>query len=141
MLGVLRGDDPTSLRERPQPTFGDLSALVMEAEESGMRVQYDDRVLDVPQMPEQVGRTTYRIVQEGLTNARKHAPGVTVLVDVGGSPADGRHHPDPQPRPQPARDQRRRRHRAPGSAWSGSASGPSSPAAGWRPGARAARSS
>jgi signal transduction histidine kinase len=89
VLGVLRGDDPTSLRERPQPTFGDLSALVMEAEESGMRVQYDDRVLDVPQMPEQVGRATYRIVQEGLTNARKHAPGVTVLVDVGGSPADG----------------------------------------------------
>jgi len=36
-----------------------------------------------------VGRTTYRIVQEGLTNARKHAPGVTVLVQVGGSPADG----------------------------------------------------
>ena len=89
VLGVLRGDDPTSLRESPQPTFGDLSALVMEAEESGMRVQYDDRVLDVPQMPEQVGRATYRIVQEGLTNARKHAPGVTVLVDVGGSPADG----------------------------------------------------
>jgi signal transduction histidine kinase len=89
VLGVLRGDDRASLRERPQPTFGDLSALVMEAEESGMRVQYDDRVRDVPKMPEQVGRTTYRIVQEGLTNARKHAPGVTVLVDVGGSPSDG----------------------------------------------------
>jgi signal transduction histidine kinase len=40
-------------------------------------------------MPDQVGRTTYRIVQEGLTNARKHAPGVTVLVDVAGSPGDG----------------------------------------------------
>jgi signal transduction histidine kinase len=89
VLGVLRGDDPSSLRERPQPTFGDLSALVNEAEESGMRVQYDDRVLDAPEMPEQVGRTTYRIVQEGLTNARKHAPGVTVLVDVDGSPTDG----------------------------------------------------
>ena len=54
-----------------------------------MRIRYDERVLDAIEMPEQVGRTTYRIVQEGLTNARKHAPGANVLVDVGGSPADG----------------------------------------------------
>ena len=38
------------------------------------------------QMPDQVGRTAYRIVQEGLTNVRKHAPGVTVLVQLTGSP-------------------------------------------------------
>ena len=91
VLGVLRSDDPTAevSLERPQPTFGDLRALVGEAEQSGMRVQYVDEVDDVTAMPEQVGRTTYRIVQEGLTNARKHAPGVTVLVKVTGSPDDG----------------------------------------------------
>ena len=54
-----------------------------------MHVQYDERVRDAAAMPERVGRTTYRIVQEGLTNARKHAPGVTVLVDVDGSCEDG----------------------------------------------------
>jgi signal transduction histidine kinase len=92
VLGVLRdgrvggADDPS---ERPQPTFADLSALVLEAEGVGMRIQYDDRVLDADQMPERVGRTAYRIVQEGLTNVRKHAPGVTALVQVTGSPADG----------------------------------------------------
>jgi signal transduction histidine kinase len=89
VLGVLRDDDPTALRTRPQPTFEDLFALVHEAEASGMQIQYDGRVLDADQMPERVGRTTYRIVQEGLTNVRKHAPGVTVLVDVHGSPTEG----------------------------------------------------
>jgi signal transduction histidine kinase len=91
VLGVLRSDDLTAAvsQERPQPTFGDLRELVGEAEQSGMRVQYVDQVDPAAAMPDQVGRTTYRIVQEGLTNARKHAPGVTVLVKVAGSPADG----------------------------------------------------
>jgi signal transduction histidine kinase len=91
VLGVLRSDDPGAAvsLERPQPTFGDLRDLVGEAEESGMRVQYVDQVDAGAAMPDQVGRTTYRIVQEGLTNARKHAPGVTVLVKVAGSPDDG----------------------------------------------------
>jgi signal transduction histidine kinase len=90
VLGVLRSDAPDGVAQgRPQPTFGDLVALVSEAEESGMHIQYVDQVTDPATMPDQVGRTTYRIVQEGLTNARKHAPGVTVLVRVAGSPADG----------------------------------------------------
>jgi signal transduction histidine kinase len=33
-----------------------------------------------------VGRTAYRIVQEGLTNARRHAPGQRVRVIVSGAP-------------------------------------------------------
>jgi signal transduction histidine kinase len=90
VLGVLRGDEgPGGLQEHPQPTFDDLAALVLEAQTSGMRVQYDAQVLDAGTMPEQVGRTTYRIVQEGLTNARKHAPGVTVIVALAGSRAAG----------------------------------------------------
>jgi signal transduction histidine kinase len=89
VLGVLRGDDSAGFREAPQPTFDDLAALVAEAQSSGMQVRYDQQVAAATRMPDQVGRTTYRIVQEGLTNARKHAPGVTVLVDVAGSPGDG----------------------------------------------------
>jgi signal transduction histidine kinase len=64
VLGVLRGSDASG-RERPQPTFADLSALVLEAEGAGMRIQYDDRVLAAAEMPDRVGRTAYRIVQEG----------------------------------------------------------------------------
>ncbi|MEP7090521.1 MAG: histidine kinase [Nocardioidaceae bacterium] len=89
VLGVLRSEDGVTGRERPQPTFGDLAALVLEAQESGMRIRYDDQVLDAATMPDQVGRTTYRIVQEGLTNARKHAPDVTVLVSLSGSARSG----------------------------------------------------
>lgn len=36
-----------------------------------------------------VGLTAYRIVQEGLTNARKHAPGTPVTITVSGGPGDG----------------------------------------------------
>jgi signal transduction histidine kinase len=89
VLGLLRDPEMSGLPERPLPTYRDLSALVLEAEDSGMRIQYDDRVLDAAEMPDQVGRTTYRIVQEALTNVRKHAPGVTVMVRLTGSAADG----------------------------------------------------
>jgi signal transduction histidine kinase len=89
VLGVLRDDETGAPRERPQPTYGDLAALVLEAEGAGMRIRYDDRVHASSEMPEQIGRTAYRIVQEGLTNVRKHAPGVTVLVELTGSPTEG----------------------------------------------------
>ena len=91
VLGVLRADqaEVDQPEQRPQPTFGDLRALIGEAEETGMRVQFDDRVSPAALIPDQVGRTAYRIVQEVLTNARKHAPGATVSVSVSGSPDSG----------------------------------------------------
>ena len=42
-----------------------------------------------PRVPDVIGRTVYRIVQEGMTNAAKHAPGAPVLDRVSGTPADG----------------------------------------------------
>jgi signal transduction histidine kinase len=40
-------------------------------------------------VPAATGRTVYRIAQEGLTNARKHAPGAEVTVTVRGGPGEG----------------------------------------------------
>lgn len=89
VLGVLR--DPTqpadSVPEPPQPGFDDVAALVAEEQAGGMRVRLSNRVED--DVPPGTGRTAYRIVQEALTNVRKHAPGTAVTVDVAGSPDDG----------------------------------------------------
>jgi signal transduction histidine kinase len=89
VLGVLR--DPTrptgTAPERPQPGLDDVAVLVAEERAGGMRVRLSDRVEG--ELPASTGRTAYRIVQEALTNARKHAPGTAVTVDLAGSPEDG----------------------------------------------------
>jgi len=76
VLGVLR--DPTGDHDgspqRPQPTLHDVPALVAEAVDGGMRVQLDDELPPEADVPAATGRTIYRMVQEALTNARKHAP-------------------------------------------------------------------
>ncbi|WP_329531510.1 histidine kinase [Streptomyces sp. NBC_01450] len=88
IIGVLRTGDSDDAG-RPQPTLGALDALVCESREAGMKVAFDLRVTDAAAVPASVGRTVYRIAQEGLTNARKHAPGAEVTVDVSGAPGDG----------------------------------------------------
>jgi signal transduction histidine kinase len=78
VIGVLReGDEST---ERPQPTLADIPGLVEESRAAGMKVEATiDAVAEVAAA---TGRTAYRIVQEGLTNARKHAPGAAITVRV-----------------------------------------------------------
>jgi signal transduction histidine kinase len=88
IIGVLRAGDRDDTG-RPQPTLAALDALVAESREAGMKVTLDQRVADAAEVPASVGRTAYRIVQEGLTNARKHAPGAEVAVTVTGAPGDG----------------------------------------------------
>ncbi|MEO9323200.1 histidine kinase [Nocardioides sp. C4-1] len=87
VLGVLR-DGEVGAEHAPQPTYADLGELVEEARRHGMRVQYADEVADEP-VPDATGRALYRVVQEGLTNARKHAPGAEVEVELHGTPDDG----------------------------------------------------
>jgi len=84
VLGVLRGEQG----DRPQPTLADLEHLLTESRDGGMVVELTD-TLAGGAPSEQIGRTLYRIVQEGLTNARKHAPGTHVSVRVDGDPATG----------------------------------------------------
>ncbi|MGW3787132.1 sensor histidine kinase [Micromonospora chokoriensis] len=90
VIGVLRaadgGDDAP---EPPQPTLADLPALIAESRSAGVRVNVSDTVAEAEKVPAALGRAAYRIVQEGLTNARKHAAGAAVTVDVAGGPGDG----------------------------------------------------
>jgi signal transduction histidine kinase len=89
VLGVLR-DDAGERLDAPQPTYADLPRLVDETRDAGLDLDYVDLLDgDTGQLPEVVGRTLYRIVQEGITNARKHAPGARLSIRVTGSPEDG----------------------------------------------------
>jgi signal transduction histidine kinase len=83
VVGVLRAP----VGELPQPTLADVRQLVAESGRAGMRVTLHDETSDV--VPDLAGRTAYRVVQEALTNARKHAPGAQVRVHLAGSPGAG----------------------------------------------------
>ncbi|QLE70842.1 sensor histidine kinase [Streptomyces rectiverticillatus] len=89
VIGVLRAPGAEGGGDRPQPTLAALEELVEESRQAGTEVVLVQRVADAPAVPEATGRTVYRIVQEALTNARKHAGGAAVRVTVEGSPEAG----------------------------------------------------
>src|SRR6185312_6600297 len=71
MVGVLRaGDDDVPLA--PQPGLDDLAGLVEQSRAAGMDVDLTAPAVDG--IDPVVGRAAYRIAQEALTNAAKHAP-------------------------------------------------------------------
>jgi signal transduction histidine kinase len=76
VIGVLRAP----VQEMPQPTFADVPELVAESARAGMPVVLRNEI--TAEVPDTLGRTVYRIVQESLTNARKHAAGSTVDITV-----------------------------------------------------------
>jgi signal transduction histidine kinase len=88
VIDVLRAEPAGSERQRPQPTLRDVAGLVDESREAGTAVEFEQRV-DDDSLPAATGRTVYRIVQEGLTNARKHAPRAAVRTTIDGAPGDG----------------------------------------------------
>ncbi|WP_404961586.1 sensor histidine kinase [Streptomyces sp. 147326] len=108
VIGVLRagsGSAPAE-GERPQPELADLARLVAEARAAGGRIDLAGPPEEAAPAP-LVGRTAYRIVQEALTNVRKHAPGAAVDVRVTGGPGEGltvevRNARPPGPDPAPA---------------------------------------
>ncbi|MGW1890512.1 sensor histidine kinase [Streptomyces sp. NPDC002004] len=91
VLGVLRMEAPddgsgTSAPHAPQPTLDRLGALVDNARGAGLTVTVEvtgDRRALAPG----VELSAYRIVQEALSNALRHAPRSAVRVEVGHGPA------------------------------------------------------
>jgi signal transduction histidine kinase len=69
---------------QPLPGAEDIPDLVGRVRDAGHPVTYDVRG-DLSSLPASAGLGFYRVLQEALTNATKHAPGepVTVSVDVG----------------------------------------------------------
>jgi signal transduction histidine kinase len=82
LLGVLRADGNPEAARSPQPGLERLPELVDGARAAGTPVRLTLEGEAAPISPG-VDLTAYRIVQEALTNARRHAPGASVDVRVG----------------------------------------------------------
>ncbi len=85
VLGVLRaGDGETDADDdpAPQPRIADLSGLIARMKAAGMDVTLTIAG-DRRPLPASVELCCYRVVQEALTNAGRHAPGSKVMVEVG----------------------------------------------------------
>jgi len=79
LIGVLRtGQEEPPLA--PAPAAAEIALLVAQARESGMRVSHVTEGAIRP-LPAGLSLTAYRIVQEALTNVRKHA-GPQAAADV-----------------------------------------------------------
>jgi signal transduction histidine kinase len=89
MIGLLRDGTDGDAPQPPLPTLASLPGLIEESRAAGMRLHADVRVADLAAVPDPVGRHALRIVQEALTNARKHAPSATVDLHVDGAPRAG----------------------------------------------------
>jgi signal transduction histidine kinase len=80
LLGLLRSAEGGPTSPDPQPDLHDLDAVVAQARAGGAEVELR-RADDLGALPALVSLTAYRIVQEGLTNARKHG-GAHVVVGL-----------------------------------------------------------
>jgi signal transduction histidine kinase len=80
LFGVLRANGAAAPLA-PQPELGDLEELLAEARAAGLEVRAEVE-LPAAGIPAGLGLAAYRIVQEALTNVRRHAKARSVLVRV-----------------------------------------------------------
>jgi signal transduction histidine kinase len=82
LLDVLRADDePQDSPSLPQPGVDGLDRLVAESGLAGLPAEFSVHGSPRP-LPPTVGLTVFRIVQEALTNARKHAGRARASVEL-----------------------------------------------------------
>jgi signal transduction histidine kinase len=89
VIGVLRDGTDVQEPQPPQPTLAALPGLLEESRAAGMHVHADVRLPDLAAVPDPIGRHALRVVQEALTNARKHATSAPVELLLQGAPGYG----------------------------------------------------
>ena len=89
VIGVLREGTDGQAPQPPQQTLTALPGLLQESRAAGMRIHAEVRVPDLAAVPDTIGRHALRIIQEGLTNARKHATSAPVELRLDGAPGPG----------------------------------------------------
>lgn len=77
LLTILRSDD--SVAEVPMPGLAQIEELLVASRSAGATITAE---LETPEVPPTIGLTAYRVVQEGLSNALRHARGATISVHV-----------------------------------------------------------
>ncbi|HZC73914.1 MAG TPA: histidine kinase [Jatrophihabitans sp.] len=82
ILGVLRGPDTTAPPDAPAPGIDDIGELVGRARDAGLDVSLDVHGRPPAQISDATSLAAYRIVQESLTNARRHAAGAPAAVTL-----------------------------------------------------------
>lgn len=82
ILGVLRDDGAGERPRAPAPGLREVPELVERARESGLDVQLESTGDAPAQIPDACSLATYRIVQESVTNARRHARGAPVRIKL-----------------------------------------------------------
>ena len=82
ILGVLRGSSDPGAPLRPAPGLDDVPDLVRRTLEEGVDVHLEVCGDRPARVAEPVSLAAYRIIQESLTNARRHAAGATVHVTL-----------------------------------------------------------
>ncbi|WP_431842253.1 sensor histidine kinase [Calidifontibacter indicus] len=80
VLGVLRDHDAAGI-EPPQPNLTAVRALVEDTPHEEGLIELVVRG-DLEDVPESLSRSGFRVVQEALTNRRKHARGVPIVIEV-----------------------------------------------------------
>ncbi|MFK8912657.1 sensor histidine kinase, partial [Streptomyces sp. YS-3] len=81
VLGVVRAEDYEA-PDAPQPTLADLDRLLANVRDAGLEVTKAVTGA-VRELPQGVELSAYRIIQEALSNALRHAPGAAARVEVG----------------------------------------------------------
>ncbi|HEX3805792.1 MAG TPA: sensor histidine kinase [Gaiellaceae bacterium] len=81
LLGVLREDTGGEAERTPQPGLDELDDLIDKAQATGTRIRLV-REGKLARLSPGIDLAAYRIVQEALTNARRHAPGADVEVEL-----------------------------------------------------------
>ena len=89
VIGVLRDGPDGPGPEPPQPTLAALPGLLEESRAAGMGIRAEVGLPDLAAVPDAIGRHALRIVQEALTNARKHATAAPVELRLDGAPGHG----------------------------------------------------
>ncbi|UGT41612.1 histidine kinase [Nocardia yamanashiensis] len=81
VIGQARSKSDERVPLRPAPTLAAVAELVADAVEAGQRIEMSAPAA-LPEVPGAVGRAVYRLIQEALTNAAKHAAGSVVRVEL-----------------------------------------------------------